>query len=134
MQIFPLIFWVIVCLPIHFVNFYILKRDFFRFYNIFFKGLVRIFGIKVKVSGIIDQKKILYVSNHISYLDIFVLGSVIKGIFVAKSEIKTWPLINKIAMLGRTIFINRSKVLSIKDQVNLLSNYFKTNQNIISIS
>ena len=131
LRIFPLIFWVIFCLPVHFINFYILKRDFFRFYNIFFKGLVRIFGIKIKVSGIIDQKKILYVSNHISYLDIFILGSIIKGIFVAKSEIKTWPIINKIAALGRTIFINRSKILSIKDQVNLLSNHFNTNQNII---
>jgi len=131
LRIFPLIFWVIVCLPVHFINFYILKRNFFIYFNIFFKGLISIFGIKVKVFGKIDQKKTLYVSNHISYLDIFVLGSVIKGIFVAKSEIKTWPLINKIAMLGRTIFINRSKVFSIKDQVNLLSNYFKTNQNII---
>ena len=89
LRIFPLIFWVIVCLPVHFINFYILKRNFFIYFNIFFKGLLSIFGIKVKVFGKIDQKKTLYVSNHISYLDIFVLGSVIKGIFVAKSEIKS---------------------------------------------
>ena len=52
----------------------------------------------------------MYVSNHVSYLDIFILGSMTKGLFVAKSEIKSWPLINKITRLGRTIFIERSKI------------------------
>ena len=87
------------------------------FYNLFFKGLVSIFGIKVKISGKIDNKNILYVANHISYLDVFILGAFVKGIFVAKSEIKNWPLINKIAALGRTIFVNRSKILSIKKEI-----------------
>ena len=122
-RILLLIFWVVVCLTVHFVNAFIFKRDFFTFYNIFFKGLVSIFGIKVKTSGKIDNKNILYVANHISYLDVFILGAFVKGIFVAKSEIKNWPLINKIAALGRTIFVNRSKILSIKEQVKILENF-----------
>ena len=76
-------------------------------------------------------KKILYVSNHVSYLDIFILGSMTKGLFVAKSEIKSWPLINKITRLGRTIFIERSKIFSIKKQLTLLSNNLKKNENLI---
>ena len=74
LRIFPLLFWVLIALSIHFINYFILKRNFFTFFNIFFKGLVKIFGIKVKVSGEIDEKEILYVSNHVSYLDIFILG------------------------------------------------------------
>ena len=131
LRLFPLLLWVLSALSIHFVNYFVLKRNFFIFFNIFFRGLVNIFGIKVKVSGKIDDKKILYVSNHISYLDIFILGSITKGLFVAKSEIKSWPLINKIAALGRTIFVNRSNILSIKKQVNILSNYLKKNENLI---
>ena len=131
LRIFPLVFWVISCLSVHFINFVILKRNFFTFFNIFFRGLLYIFGIKIKVSGKIKEENILFVSNHISYLDIFILGSITKGLFVAKSEIKTWPLINKITALGRTIFVNRLKILSIKDQVNLLSDYLKNNENLI---
>ena len=104
LRIFPLTLWVFSCLTIHFVNYAILKRNFYLFFNIFFKGLVNIFGIKVKTSGKIDDKKILYVSNHVSYLDIFILGSMTKGLFVAKSEIKSWPLINKITRLGKNYF------------------------------
>ncbi len=131
LRILPLIFWVIICLTTHFFNAFIFKRDFFIFYNLFFKGLVSIFGIKVKISGKIDNKNILYVANHISYLDVFILGAFVKGIFVAKLEIKNWPLINKISALGRTIYVNRSKILSIKEQINILENYLKKKENLI---
>ena len=131
LRIFHLIFWIISCLFIHFINFAILKRNFFIFFNIFFKGLLNIFGIKLRVSGKIRKENILFVSNHVSYLDIFILGSVIRGLFIAKSEIKSWPVINKIAALGRTIYVNRSKIISIKEQVNVLSNYLKRNENLI---
>ena len=131
LRILPLIFWVIICLTTHFFYAFIFKRDFFIFYNLFFKGLVSIFGIKVKISGKIDNKNILYVANHISYLDVFILGAFVKGIFVAKSEIKNWPLINKISALGRTIYVNRSKILSIKEQINILENYLKKKENLI---
>ena len=131
LRIFPLIFWVIACLTIHFINFFILKRDFFIFFNIFLKAYFTFFGIKVKFSGKIQEKNVLFISNHVSYLDIFILGSITKGLFVAKSEIKSWPLINKIAALGRTIFIDRSKSFSIKNQINVLSDFFEKSQNII---
>ena len=131
LRVLPLFFWVATCLTLHFFNFFVFKRNFFTFFNIFFKGMISIFGIKVKISGKIDNKKILYVSNHISYLDILILGAFAKGLFVAKSEIKSWPLINKIATLGRTIFINRSRILSIKDQIKILENYLEKKENLI---
>ena len=130
LRIFPVIFWVIFCLPLHMLCSSLLKND-FLFYNILFKGLVYLFGIKVKVSGKIEKKNVLFVSNHISYLDIFILGSLTKAIFVAKSEIKSWPIINKIAAIGKTIFVDRSRVLTIKDQVKILSNALKKGRNLI---
>ena len=81
------------------------------FYKIFFKGLVKIFGIKVNIKGRKSKKNVLFVSNHISYLDIFVLGSSVDGLFVAKSEIDSWPFINKMCALGRTIFVNRNDII-----------------------
>ena len=56
------------------------------------------------------NKNVVYFSNHTSYMDIFILGSKVNGLFVAKAEINNWPIINMICRLGKTIFINRSKI------------------------
>lgn len=79
----------------------------------FFHGLlVRLVGIRVRVRGsMIDardgQGPILYVSNHSSYLDIPVLGSVLDAYFVAKSEVASWPFFGTMARLQNTVFIER---------------------------
>jgi len=49
----------------------------------------------------------LYVANHVSYFDISVLGSLIEGSFVAKSEVARWPLFGWLAKMQRTVFVER---------------------------
>lgn len=49
----------------------------------------------------------LYVVNHLSYMDIPVLSSVVEGTFVAKAEVAHWPLFGFAARITRTVFINR---------------------------
>ncbi len=131
LRVFPLFFWTIICLTIHFILSTISRKYFFIFYKILFKGLVKIFGIKIKYNGIREEKNIVYISNHVSYLDVFVLGSMIDGVFVAKSEIDSWPLINKICALGKTIFIDRQDILGIKKQMYSIQNTLKSGFNII---
>src|SRR5207244_8349108 len=45
--------------------------------------------------------------NHISYLDITVFGSLIAGSFIAKNEVREWPLFGWLARLQRSVFIDR---------------------------
>ncbi|OUW04467.1 MAG: hypothetical protein CBD16_02305 [Betaproteobacteria bacterium TMED156] len=60
----------------------------------------------------------LVVSNHVSWIDIFVIHSLgIPGIFIAKSEIKRWPLLGILVENARTIFIDRKKKSSIVDVI-----------------
>jgi 1-acyl-sn-glycerol-3-phosphate acyltransferase len=54
------------------------------------------------------QGGVLWVVNHISWLDIFVLNCVRATAFVAKSEIRHWPLIGWLAAGAGTIFIERA--------------------------
>ncbi len=54
----------------------------------------------------------LLVSNHISWLDVFVLNSVIPMHFVAKSEVRRWPVIGWLCARAQTLFIERGKVRS----------------------
>ncbi|HEU0070628.1 MAG TPA: lysophospholipid acyltransferase family protein [Alphaproteobacteria bacterium] len=76
-----------------------------RFYH---RGCCRIIGIDLVVRGApADSKPLLIVANHASYLDITVLGALVRGSFVAKAEIAKWPFFGLLAKLQRTVFIER---------------------------
>lgn len=71
---------------------------------------VRIMGFNVVIRGQrLRERPVLFVCNHISYLDITVLGAVIPGCFVAKSEVSSWPLFGVLAKLQRSVFIRRKR-------------------------
>jgi 1-acyl-sn-glycerol-3-phosphate acyltransferase len=55
----------------------------------------------------------LTVSNHLSYLDILVYGAACPFLFVAKSEVRRWPLLGTLASLGGTIFVDRGRSLQV---------------------
>jgi lyso-ornithine lipid O-acyltransferase len=65
-----------------------------------------------EVSGSMEQAG-LTVSNHLTYLDILVYGAVRPFVFVAKSEVRRWPLLGTLASLGGTIFVDRSRSLQV---------------------
>ena len=52
---------------------------------------------------------VLIVANHVSWLDICVLGAERKLSFVAKSEVAGWPVIGPLAGLQRTLYIDRQR-------------------------
>lgn len=49
----------------------------------------------------------LYVANHVSYLDIIVLGALLDATFIAKMEVASWPLFGQLGRLTGTFFIRR---------------------------
>jgi 1-acyl-sn-glycerol-3-phosphate acyltransferase len=78
--------------------------------RLFWRGVLRLANIRVRVQGRPSVlRPLLFVSNHVSYLDIPVLGSVIPGVFVAKSEVAGWPGIGFVSRLGRTVFGERTR-------------------------
>ncbi len=64
-------------------------------------------GVEVRIDGTLPPRteRTLVVANHLSYLDIFVLGALFPGRFVAKGDIARWPVIGWLARLAGTIFI-----------------------------
>ena len=72
------------------------------------KKVVSIVGIKLSVVGKTpaDNESALWVANHISWLDIPIIGS--EGVsFLSKSEIRKWPVIGWLGEKGGTVFIKR---------------------------
>jgi 1-acyl-sn-glycerol-3-phosphate acyltransferase len=75
-------------------------------------SLVRIVGVEVRTHGQPPGESELgamIASNHVSWLDIFTLSSVRPTRFVAKSEIRDWPLAGWIAERAGTLFIRRER-------------------------
>ena len=71
------------------------------------RRLCEVFNIEVQVHGTIPHEPALWVSNHISWLDIAVLGSGARIFFLAKAEVEKWPILGNLAKGGGTLFIKR---------------------------
>ena len=81
--------------------------------------LSRILNIKVTVVGDAGQLEgggCVIISNHLGYVDGFVLGSIFPVVLVSKREVKKWPVIGLWTILCGTIFIDRQR----KNLVGLL--------------
>jgi 1-acyl-sn-glycerol-3-phosphate acyltransferase len=75
------------------------------------RAFLRLFQIRIIVTGTppAPGEAALVIANHISWLDIPVLGALRPLSFVAKSEIAGWPVIGTLARLQRTVFIDRAR-------------------------
>lgn len=73
------------------------------------RWVLRVLGIRLTVRGTPPAAPFLLVSNHLSYLDILVLASQLPAVFIAKSEVKDWPLLGTLCRLVDTQFIERQR-------------------------
>lgn len=100
--------WTLLLIPVQALAVWLklpLRHRLPRFYH---AACARIIGLDVRVRGRREEQgPVLFISNHSSYLDITVLGSVIPGSFVAKSEVAGWPFFGLLAKLQRTVFVER---------------------------
>jgi 1-acyl-sn-glycerol-3-phosphate acyltransferase len=77
-----------------------------RYYSVLCAAL----RIRVRVVGEpVRDRAVLFVSNHVSWADILVIGSIAPIAYVSKSEIGKWPLVGRAARSQRTIFVDRSR-------------------------
>jgi 1-acyl-sn-glycerol-3-phosphate acyltransferase len=78
--------------------------------NRYSRFLCKLFGLNIIVIGKpMQDRGVLMVANHTSYLDIIVLGGMAHVSFVAKSEVSTWPFFGLMARLYETVFVERSR-------------------------
>jgi len=69
--------------------------------------LCRILNLEISIRGALPQGPGLLVANHISWLDISVIGSLAHTNFLSKAEIGRWPLVGWLAKVTGTLFIRR---------------------------
>lgn len=72
------------------------------------RRVLRVIRMEWRTAGPIPIQGLL-VCNHLSYLDILVIAAIRPATFVAKHEIKGWPVFGWFSRLGGTIFVEREK-------------------------
>jgi 1-acyl-sn-glycerol-3-phosphate acyltransferase len=79
-------------------------------------GLLAILSVRLRLSGALPVAKdqpVMLVANHVSWLDVYSLITVCPSRFVAKSEIRNWPLLGWLSRNVGTLFIERTKITDI---------------------
>ena len=98
---------------------------------IWMKILFKIFGFKLIKIGEVDLDAKSYISNHVTLFDIIVINSIIPVNFVAKSEIKNWPIIGHLSAKTGTIFINRGDSSDNERVIMTIQSYLKMNKKVV---
>jgi 1-acyl-sn-glycerol-3-phosphate acyltransferase len=77
---------------------------------LFHRWVCRLLGARITILGRLCQERpLLIVANHSSWLDIPVISAVAPVAFVAKGEVAGWPVIGLLARLQRSVFVDRTK-------------------------
>lgn len=88
--------------------------------KLWFRTCTTICGLTVSVRGTPNtDAATLLAANHISYLDIIVLGAWAHARFVAKSDVADWPVFGRLAKMADTVFVTRDRRAAAKDSKKL---------------
>ena len=100
----------VVLLPFHMIAIAIGGRSAMKVAQLWQRFACFLIGIRVTVTGRpAEERPLLLLSNHNSWIDIVVLASIAPLSFVAKQEVAGWPLVGLLARAQRTVFVDRTK-------------------------
>jgi 1-acyl-sn-glycerol-3-phosphate acyltransferase len=123
--------WILVSIPVQAAALVLRSRLVETYPLIVHRFCVRLMGAKLRVKGgQLKQGGVLFVANHCSYVDISIIGSLIRGSFVAKSEVAGWPLFGICAKLSRTMFVDRRARFA-HQQAELMKDRFRRGDRLI---
>lgn len=105
-----------------------------RAQRIYCRLVLRCFGIRIAVSGnpIRNLRGVLVVSPHMSWLDVFAIGSVLPGSFVARADMFTGPATGIVARMCKVIPIERSSLRRLPGVVDAVARRLREGQTVVA--
>lgn len=104
-----------------------------RWTRVIWGVLCKILGLRIRVIGQRvgtvggptarkrGERPVIYIANHMSWLDVPVLGTLLPSVFVAKGDIEKWPVMGLISQIGRTIFVSRQRNTTGRERDEMIS-------------
>ncbi len=104
-----------------------------RAQRIYCRMVLRCFGIRITVTGspIRNLRGVLVVSPHMSWLDVFAIGSVLPGSFVARADMFTGPATGIVARVLKIIPIERSSLRRLPAVVDAVARRLSGGQTVV---
>ena len=106
------------CVPLHYLWKLLRLRSIWPQIFLGFAGACC--GVRVRVEGVPVRARILVAANHVSWLDVLVLGGAAPVVFVARADVQGWPLVGWAAGLNDSIFVARDVRSSVRGQADTL--------------
>lgn len=85
-------------------------------------------GTRVSTSGQASCRDVFFVANHLSWLDILVLGGATGTAFISHDDVARWPIVGWLAKQNNTIFVARADRHGVRNQIAQLHTALKNHQ------
>lgn len=105
-----------------------------RVQRIYCRLVLRLFGVRITVSGspVRNLRGVLVVSGHVSWLDVFCIGSVLPGSFVARADMFTGRTIGIVARILKIIPIERASLRRLPGVVDTIARRLRAGQTVVA--
>ncbi|OSC39175.1 lysophospholipid acyltransferase family protein [Mycobacterium decipiens] len=105
-----------------------------RVQRIYCRLVLRCFGVRISVSGnpIRNLRGVLVVSSHMSWLDVFAVGAVMPGSFVARADMFTGGAVGLVARILKIIPIERTSLRRLPGVVDTVARRLRAGQTVVA--
>ncbi|CPR12679.1 lyso-ornithine lipid acyltransferase [Mycobacterium bohemicum DSM 44277] len=105
-----------------------------RIQRVYCRLVLRCFGVRIMLSGnpIRNLRGVLVVSGHVSWLDVFAIGSVLPGSFVARADMFTGPAVGIVARMLKIIPIERASLRRLPAVVDTVTARLRAGQTVVA--
>jgi 1-acyl-sn-glycerol-3-phosphate acyltransferase len=92
---------------------------------------LRIFGVRVQSSGALPGQNILLVCNHLSYLDVLIISSMLPALFISSVEVKRMFFLGTMSLMGGSIFVERRKKSFLTMEIERISRVLRKGFSVV---
>lgn len=118
----------LLCVPPHAFWRLFNKRSPFARAFLFLAGQAA--GLDVTIKGVPVRRDVLYIANHLSWLDVLALAGHTGCAFVAKADMAPWPLLGWLATSNNSVYVERDNRRTAHHQANALQSALESGQPI----
>ncbi|MGI9125078.1 MAG: lysophospholipid acyltransferase family protein [Mycobacterium sp.] len=96
--------------------------------------VLRCLGVRITLSGgpIRNLRGMLVVSNHVSWVDVFAIGAVMPGSFVARADLIDWPAVGLAARMANIIPIDRRSLRELPGVVDTVVERLRDGHTVVA--